>query len=485
MARNHASARPQRATTDQRCDGRTAFRSQGALDALREFVEEHRVRHKVPGHEFGRFEKELHERVMSVERELIAEELERADVDAGAVEIEDVLHRRALRSSQEYMTAAGPVRVERTLFRDRSDPLAGATAALDGRVGIIEGFWTPLAAQQASWVVSQMSPQQGHELLQRMGNMAPSKSALDRLPKDLLDRFEQDAEQFEQVLREATVVPKDTACIAVSLDGVLVPMANGEAEQTRQRAAQAGKLSKGPAGYREAGCATVSFCDAKGELISAIRFGRMPEAKKERLKALLTAEVMHIWQRHTNLKLIKLADGAEDNWSYLSSSQLPKAPECIDFFHAAEHLSAALGHAYGDGSVKARRRFAELRHVLLEQEGGVETVITALGYLARKTRNAKLKSELGYFRNNRERMQYAQLATKGLPIGSGVVEAACKTLVTQRLKQSGMRWSEHGGQAILNLRGWAQSRRFDDAWALLAATYQMQVTVVASVVRIR
>ena len=112
-------------------------------------------------------------------------------------------------------------------------------------------------------------------------------------------------------------------------------------------------------------------------------------------------------------------------------------------------------------------------------------MIKALGNLARKTRNAKLKSELGYFRNNRERMQYAQLATRGFPIGSGVVEAACKTLVSQRLKQSGMRWSERGGQAILNLRGWAQSGRFDAAWAELAATYQMEVTVVASVVRIR
>jgi hypothetical protein len=470
---------------DQRCDAREALRSQRALDALQEFVEEHRVRHKVPGREFASFEKQLHERVMAVERELVAEELERADVDAEAVEIEGVVHRRAMRSSREYMTAAGPVTVERTLFRDRRDPLVGSTAALDGRIGIIEGFWTPLAAQQAAWVVSQMSPQQGHELLERMGNMAPSKAALDRLPKDLLERFEQNAEEFERVLREATVVPKDTATIAISLDGVLVPMADGEAEQTRQRAAEAGKLSKGPAGYREAGCATISFCDGKGDMISAIRFGRMPEAKKQRLKSLLTAEVMHIWERHTNLKLIKLADGAEDNWSYLSSNELPKAPECIDFFHAAEHLNAALGHAYGEGSVKARRRFAELRYVLQEEEGGVDHVIKALGNLARKTRNTKLKSELGYFRNGRERMQYAQLAARGFPIGSGVVEAACKTLVTQRLKQSGMRWSERGGQAILNLRGWAQSGRFDAAWAELAATYQMEVTVVASIVRIR
>ena len=76
--------------------------------------------------------------------------------------------------------------------------------------------------------------------------------------------------------------------------------------------------------------------------------------------------------------------------------------------------------------------------------------------------------ELAYFRKHRKRMRYMELQSKGLMIGSGVVEAACKTLVTQRLKQSGMRWSVSGAQAILPPRGWDQSDRFDEAWALIA-----------------
>src|SRR5450432_3022091 len=76
--------------------------------------------------------------------------------------------------------------------------------------------------------------------------------------------------------------------------------------------------------------------------------------------------------------------------------------------------------------------------------------------------------ELGYFRKHKKRMNYAELKAQGFMIGSGVVEAACKTLVTQRLKQSGMRWSVHGAQAILTPRGWDQSERFDKAWALVA-----------------
>jgi hypothetical protein len=443
------------------------------------------MRHKPGSGDFADFEKELHARLMRAERDIVGEELERADVDEEAVEIEGIVHRRAMRSRRQYMTAAGVVEVERTLFRDRSDPYTRTIAALDAKVGIIDGFWTPLAAQQASWVVSQLSPQQGAELLERMGNMAPSKASLDRLPKELHERFEMDAETFETALREGTEVPQDTASIAVSVDGVLVPMKDGDAQSTRARAAEAGKLTKGPAGYREAGCATVSFCDAKGEMISAIRFGRMPEHKKERLKELLTAQVNHIVEREPHLKVIKLADGAEDNWSYLSSDALPRGPECIDFYHAAEHLNAALGAAYGDGSVMARRRFAELRHVLLEERGGVETVIRALDNLKRRTQSALIARELGYFRGNRARMRYAELTAQGFPVGSGVVEAACKTLVAQRMKQSGMRWSQDGGQAILNLRGWSQSGRFDAAWALLAATYKMQVTTLASIVRLR
>jgi hypothetical protein len=82
-------------------------------------------------------------------------------------------------------------------------------------------------------------------------------------------------------------------------------------------------------------------------------------------------------------------------------------------------------------------------------------------------------------------MHYAEMKAQGLPIGTGVMEAACKTLVRQRMKQGGMRWGKKGSQAILNLRGWARSERFDQAWALLAATYRVAITALNDVVSIR
>ena len=82
-------------------------------------------------------------------------------------------------------------------------------------------------------------------------------------------------------------------------------------------------------------------------------------------------------------------------------------------------------------------------------------------------------------------MGYAQAKDRGLPIGSGVVEATCKTLVTERLKPSGMRWSERGGQAILTLRALLQSNRFDSGWPLLSQTYLADVSAPDNVVPMR
>jgi hypothetical protein len=174
------------------------------------------------------------------------------------------------------MTTMGPVTVERTLFKDHTDPAERAVAAFEARLGIVAKYWTPQAAKQAAWVVSQMTPGLAEELFQRVGTMTPSKSSLDRLPKDLSARWEQDRVALEAELRAVTVIPPDTASIAVSLDGVLVPMVDGGAVATRERAADEGRISQGPAGYREVGCATISFCDENGEMISAIRFARMP-----------------------------------------------------------------------------------------------------------------------------------------------------------------------------------------------------------------
>ncbi len=451
------------------------------LDGIRQFLEDHAMEGKTGAREFYDFEKALHERLREVEREVVGDVMAASDVDVDAIEIEGRVHRRVLRSKQTYMTACGEVEVERWLYKDRADPTAHALAALDLRLGIVEGFWTQRAAQQASWVVTQMTPKKAEELFERVGNMGPSKSSLGRLPRELGERWEFERERYEQVLREAIVVPEEATSIAVSIDGVLASIDGGKSPTAvRELAAAEGRLSKGPAGYREVGCATLAFCDAKGDLISAIRFGREPEPKKLTLKDVLRKDLAHVLAQRPGLRLAKIADAGGDNWEYLST--LPEGPEILDFFHATEHLAAAVAAVHGDGTLATRHKFEFLRERLLTEDEGARAVIGALGHLQRKNpRIKKVTQVLSYFRKNKKRMRYAEWKRAGFMIGSGVVEAACKTLVAQRLKLSGMRWSAKGAQAILTMRGWDQSERFDQAWALVAATYEREVHVLANV----
>lgn len=157
----------------------------------------------------------------------------------------------------------------------------------------------------------------------------------------------------------------------------------------------------------------------------------------------------------------------------------------LEYHLATWGTQRRLSTPYGNGTMATRHKFELLRERLLMEDHGAKAVIDALAYLKREhPRLAKVKMVLNYFRKNKHRMHYAQWKREGFMIGSGVVEAACKTLVAQRLKLSGMRWGTHGSQAILTMRGWDQSDRFDQAWALVAATYHRDVHVLANVVDI-
>jgi hypothetical protein len=242
--------------------------------------------------------------MMEAERDIVRAEMARLDVDADAVVIEGKVHRRVLRQSQTYMTSAGEVVVERTLYKDRADDEGRCVSPMELTVGVIGDFWTPRAAQQALWVATQMTPKKGEELFERVGNMDPSKSSLDRLPKLLSEKWEDDRRGYEKALRDGLEIPEGTVSIAVSLDGVLAPIDGGNRPtEVRAEAAKEGRLSKGPAGYREVGCATVSFCDEKGDLLGAIRIARAPETKKATLKKMLAAEVAAVLLARPELKL--------------------------------------------------------------------------------------------------------------------------------------------------------------------------------------
>lgn len=450
-----------------------------AMDQLHDLLRQRREALE-PVKDLGAFEQELHRVFVAAEREALGQELSRFDLDVPAIEVAGERYHRVLRCATTYNSAVGPVRVERSLYRH---PQGGqALCPLELRAGIIEGSWTPLAAKQATWVVAHLTPKEGEELFELLGNMTPSKSTLDRLPKALSAHWEMQRPQFEATLRHQEAIPDAAVAMAVSLDGVMTPMKDGQRQAKRQQARAKGQSPSGPAGYQEVGCATVSYYDRNGERLCTRRMARMPEANKATLKSQLTAEVMGALSQRPDLRVVKVADGATDNWNYLGET-LPFGEEVLDFYHAAEHLGDALGAAYGEGTPQYQERFKTLREVLRDAPEGVDTVVGALCRLrTRYPRRQALHKALSYFREHRHRMRYGALRAENLPIGSGVVEAACKTLVSQRLKRSGMRWRMAGGQAILTFRALCQSERFERAWPLLRETYKRSVTLPQKVI---
>jgi len=431
------------------------------------------------------FEEKLHEILCEVECEIMGAELSKFDIDEPYIQVGDVVYHKVLRCEETYFGSSGVIRVERSLYSSR-EPGVRVVCPMELRAGIIEGRWTPLAARQASWVVAHMTPGEGEQLFTQLGGMKPSKSTLDRLPKQLNEKWEENREQFEASLRVLDRVPDQAVSMGVSLDGVMVPMENGNRKEKREQAIEQGKQSKGPNGYKEASCGTVSCYDEEGNRLCTIRMSRMPEQKKKTLKEILTAEVQTVLAERPDLVVVKQADGAKDNWTFLSKKLDVTGYEVVDFFHVCEHLDDALVAAYGETNRKRYAQFEKLKTILKEESGGVEKVIRSLVYLRDKhPRREKLAKELKYFRRNRHRMDYAGMIEKKLPIGTGVVEAACKTLVTQRLKRSGMRWSLQGGQAILTIRSAVQSNRFDRFWNILAGTYKKGVIQFYNVIPIR
>ena len=148
---------------------------------------------------FEDFERELHALFAQTECAVTEEALARHDVDLRFMFINGEMHRWACRCAQTYLTAAGVVSVTRTLYRARRGERA--VAALERKVGIVEGYWTPLAARQGAMLVSHLTPRDAEEVLATLGHMQPSKSSLDRLPKALSARWGAQRETFETTVQ--------------------------------------------------------------------------------------------------------------------------------------------------------------------------------------------------------------------------------------------------------------------------------------------
>jgi len=171
---------------------------------------------------------------------------------------------------------------------------------------------------------------------------------------------------------------------------------------------------------------------------------------------------------HQAKQVVVLGDGAR--WiKNLADLHFPGATHIIDLYHAREHV-AELCRVLFPLSEKDQIRYRTLYWTWLD-EGGVKQIVEDAGKrLPDKTDLRKrAEQEMAYLKNNRERMRYADFRKQGLFVGSGVIEAGCKTVIGKRLKQSGMEWSLKGANAIIALRCMIQPGRFEEFWEQRAA----------------
>ena len=176
------------------------------------------------------------------------------------------------------------------------------------------------------------------------------------------------------------------------------------------------------------------------------------------------------------LVLVILGDGAHWIWDRVSNLAEPgqKVWHILDFWHACDHLGTIGKVLYGEDSKLFMTSFERWRSLL--HKGCVAAVIKELQELHASGRYREkqcydLQGEINYFTTNKQRMDYPLYRHLGLPIGSGVVESACKNVVAKRMKQSGMSWSLDGAKEMLQLRASVMSRRFwDDYESLLPSS---------------
>ena len=197
----------------------------------------------------------------------------------------------------------------------------------------------------------------------------------------------------------------------------------------------------------------------------------MPEEHALTFKEKFEAELAQA-ERKAPPGVIKVlvCDGARSIWNYAEHTpRFDDYEKIIDYCHTLEHLSLAAEALFGKGSHSAKAWYDKYRRKLLDEDLAARAVLHSMDYYEQtnalpKSRRDALDIQRTFFRRNQAKMTYADFRRRGLPIGSGPVEAACKTLVKTRLCRSGMRWTRKGGQRILDLRTYVKSNRWDGFW---------------------
>ena len=236
--------------------------------------------------------------------------------------------------------------------------------------------------------------------------------------------------------------------------------------------------------WHEGSVGTVSFFDEKGVVLKTTYMARMPEACKATLVEELHDELAAVLRERPELTVCLASDGAEHHWTVLAEmdAQRPAAATgevyyLVDFYHAVKRLTDAANAIAGKDTPEAKVMAANWRETLKAFPNGAERVLKSMRYhrdtLKSAARRDDVQEAINYLANQTKegRTGYADALERNLPIGTGITEAAAKTVVGVRMKRAGARYSQHGGQTVMLFRTALLSGRIHNMFQCLEAGY--------------
>jgi len=346
------------------------------------------------------------------------------------------------KDSKKYQTPYGPINLERYVYQTSQG--GKIFCPLDEKARIIIAS-TPKFAQQISYKYSQNNAKAVSDDLKENHNRLIAKSTIQNIADWVGSIACAQEEKWEYELPK---LEDPVSTIVFSLDGAYLLMAQE--------------------GYREAMVGAISLYNPDGERQHTMYFAAPPQYGKASFKARYEYEIQRLKEQYPKALYLGIADGAKDNWGFLTPHT---DQQLLDFYHVTEYLAKASYGVYPkkEDNILRKQWFSEACSSLKNEENAAQQIYTELKEVAEKKlpkkRQADLNRTLTYFKNNLTRMNYAAHINQNLPIGSGVTEAACKTLVKQRLCGSGMRWKKQGAKIVLSLRALVQTtNRWSQFW---------------------
>lgn len=340
--------------------------------------------------------------------------------------------------------------------------------------------FSKLAEDQIAWMGKEGAFEQAAKNLKHLGLFEVAASTVrdicNRLGKVVRDRTEH---QAAQQYCGGVATEEKVSRLGISIDGVM--LGRIDPQHRKRKSEKKGKVRGKKAlehFYHEVKTLVVFEFNKAGE---ALR--KTYHATQDRIEGFREMVSLEAQKRGVQAAdvLVFVGDGAAWVWK-TAQTLFPEATQILDWYHAMEHIWA-VGRAKFGNKEKELWAWVAKRETELYQ-GKVQAVIDAIRLVSEELgRPDETLSEqaraldprwivhrnVGYFEENRERMNYPAYRAQGLPIGSGVVESACKHVVASRCKRAGMRWDESGAENILALRCLALNDRWDTAWQKVAA----------------